>query len=164
MALGPEIPASCIKNRMKNLRAKAVAMGIMASTPTSHAHAKGPATGKPQKKARKATEVNDTDDDDEDEGFSDETSRLSKSSMDIDSDEERSKAIKPDPFLQQHKTIGGRITKLRSSPRKNPRVNYKVLFDEENTFDEDRLGVDKKASSHVGRDVNIAEGIVKAEI
>lgn len=177
VALGPEIPASCIENRMKNLRAKAVAMGIMTSTPTSHAHAKVPATRKSQKKARKANEVDDDDDDDEDdedEGFSDGTSNLSLSLMDKDSDKER----KPDPFMKQHKTISGRIIKPRSSPRKNPRPNYKVLLDpfsalpadevtdEENTSDKERSSIDKNANPHVGRHMNTTENNskIKAEI
>jgi hypothetical protein len=59
--------------------------------------------------------------------FVEEASTPSKTTVKRDSDEDGSKATKADLPQKQGRTIGGRITKLRSSPRKVRKVDYQAL-------------------------------------
>ena len=158
MGLGAEVPPSAIHWHLQELRKRASKMGIIAPKRTSQARAKGPAKAKGQNTSSKGKkEMDDTDENDED------VDGGSVSSMDEDSDEDGIKKIKPHLSLNKQKTIGGRVTKQRTSPRKNKILNYKAIFDqfsaEDNTSEEEESNIDTKMTS------DVEEGIkVKAEI
>lgn len=144
-------------------------MGIIASKSTPPSRAVGRATGNASKKTGKAKEA--TDDTDEDDEGQDGASIFSKTLVDEDSDHDGITKIKPDLSLSQRKTIGGRITKLRSSPRKTPRPDYKALLDafsadEDSISEEGKSGLDKKKPSDTVYNANTVEEVirVKAEI
>lgn len=127
MALGPDVPASVIQSHMKHLRAKAAKMGIITTKRTLQAQAThlstSPAKKPTNKKRSKAKDMSDdSDDDDKEEGFSDATVNFSETSVEEDSVSRPSKA-------KENKTIGGRVTKVRNSPRKVLRADYKTLMD-----------------------------------
>lgn len=167
MGLGSEVPASAIQWHMQKLRKKAIKMGVITPKRTPQARAKGPAPTKARKVSGKAKEMDDTDEDDADV---DGASVFSRTSVDEDSDADGIAKLKPDLSLNRQKIIGGRITKLRKSPRKTTKVSYKALLDqfsaEENTSEEGEPVPEEKSPSDVGSDVTMAEGItiVKAEI
>lgn len=128
-------------------------MGIITSKRTSRAGGKGPAKAKGQKTSGKGKqELDDTDEDDED------VDGASVPSMDEDSAEDGITKIEP-----RQKTIGGRITKPRTSPRKHKNLNYKAIFDqfsaEDNTSEEEELNIDTKMISDFEENIK-----VKAEI
>ena len=125
---------------MKYLRHKAATMGIISPKRTSQVRGKGPATGKAGKKSGKAKEETDTEMDDEDE---DEAPIFSKTSGD-DSSDDGIMQIKPHLTLNQHKTITGRVTKVRTSPRKTAKPDYKALIDQYSA-DEDNTSEDRQA-------------------
>lgn len=139
---------------MKRLRKKAAAMGIS----TKQARGKSTTTEKSGAKSGKAKKAaDDTDDTDEDENDKDEGfidgDLTQKTSGEEVSGGDRSKAIKVEPALKQRQTIGGRITKLRSSPRKASKANYKLLQDPFSTLETsedvngDRVFEEGKSSS-----------------
>lgn len=152
---------------MQKLRKNAIKVGVITPKRTPQARAKGPATGQPRKTGGKAKK--DKDDTDEDDADIDGASMFSKTSVDEDSDTDGITKIKPDLFLNQQKTIGGRITKPRTSPRKTKKLNYKALLDQLSAEDDTSEGEpipQEKTPSDAGSDVTMAEEdiVVKAEI
>lgn len=168
MELGSEVPASAIHWHMQSLRKKATAMGIITPKRTSQARAKRPVVAKARKTSGEKKETKDSDEDDDGE---DRASIFSKTSMDKDSDEDSITKIEPDLSLNQQKTIAGRVKKIRTSPRKKQKPDYKALFDqlsaeEADTSEKGESSVDKELPSDMGTNVaTVEENIkVKAEI
>ena len=151
---------------MQKLRKKANKMGIITPKRTPQARVSGPAQAKLRKPSGKAKEMEYTDEDDAD---IDGASMSSRTSVDGDSDTDGITKTKPISSLNQQKTIGGRITKPRTSPRKTKKLNYKALLDQYSTVDntsEEEPIPQKETHSDVESDVIMAEEdiVVKAEI
>lgn len=150
---------------MKKLRQKAATKGVVAPKTTPQARAKGLTIGKARKSPSKVKrEKDDSDEDDEDAEV------FSRTSVEEGSTDDGMTKPAPGVTMNQHNTIGGRITKKRTSPRKNKKLNYKALFDQysaedENTSEDAEPSLGNEMPPDVRDDVTMEEdNTVMAEI
>lgn len=131
---------------------------------TPHGGKKNPATGKAIHTSGKAKEKGVYSDDDDDDAYG--ASFNSRTSVEEDSDDNGSPTTQHNPPTNRNKTIGGRVTKLRSSPRKTPKLNYKLIDDqfsaeEDPTSEKAMSGIGKKMSSG---DSDTVEEVVRVKL